>query len=89
MRQSNRGIKACIFFALNLVFSDFGWADSKQLLWGDTHLHTTFSSDAFVNNNLASTPNDAYRFAKGEPVLHPYNGVRVQLERPPRFFSGL
>ncbi len=82
MRQSNRGIKACIFFALNLVFSDFGWADSKQLLWGDTHLHTTFSSDAFVNNNLASTPNDAYRFAKGEPVLHPYNGVRVQLERP-------
>lgn len=57
-------------------------AQERQLLWGDTHLHTTYSSDAFANNNLTATPDTAYRFAKGEPVLHPYNNMRVQLERP-------
>ena len=54
----------------------------RVLLWGDTHLHSTYSSDAFANNNLTATPDVAYRFAKGEPVLHPYNGMRVQLQTP-------
>jgi len=57
-------------------------AEDRVLLWGDTHLHTTFSSDAFANGNLTSTPDVAYRFAKGMPVEHPYNGMRVQLRTP-------
>jgi hypothetical protein len=57
-------------------------ADEKKLLWGDTHLHTTYSSDAFANNNLTATPDMAYRFAKGAPVVHGWDGRRVQLETP-------
>ena len=53
-----------------------------QLFWGDTHLHTKYSADAFLNGNLDAGPAEAYRFAKGEPIIHPLHRARVQLERP-------
>lgn len=51
-----------------------------QLLWGDIHLHTEYSMDA---NTFGAklTPEDAYRFAKGEAVTAS-NGMTAQLETP-------
>ena len=57
-------------------------AAEKQLLWGDTHLHTSYSFDAYTNNNFTSDPHNAYRFATGLPVIHPYHRARVQIETP-------
>jgi hypothetical protein len=59
-----------------------GSTEKTQLLWGDTHLHTNNSFDAFLNGNKSVSPDDAYRFAQGEPVIHAYNRSRVQLETP-------
>ncbi|MYE11968.1 MAG: DUF3604 domain-containing protein [Gammaproteobacteria bacterium] len=53
-----------------------------KLLWGDTHLHTSYSIDAFFNNNLSVDPDYAYRFAKGIPVMHPYHRAWMRLEAP-------
>lgn len=53
-----------------------------QLYWGDTHLHTRYSFDAFLNGNHTADPDTAYRFAKGQPVMHPYHRAWVRLDRP-------
>lgn len=52
---------------------------NKNLYWGDTHLHTTNSPDAFAFG-ARLTPDDALRFAKGEAIES--EGKTVQLSRP-------
>lgn len=54
----------------------------RQLLWGDTHLHTSNSFDAYLNRNMSSDPDTAFRFAKGLPVVHPFHRARVQIDTP-------
>ena len=68
-------------FLVATLFAADAFAE-KQLLWGDTHLHTNRSFDAYTNRNFTVDPNDAYRFARGIPVEHPYHKARVQLETP-------
>jgi Protein of unknown function (DUF3604) len=53
-----------------------------RLYWGDTHLHTSYSFDAFLNLNESIDPDTAYRWAKGLPVVHPYNRTRVRIDTP-------
>jgi hypothetical protein len=57
-------------------------AEERQLLWGDTHLHSSNSFDAFLNRNRSADPATAYRYAQGLPVIHPYHRVRVQINTP-------
>jgi hypothetical protein len=52
------------------------------LLWGDTHVHSSNSGDAFLSGNLSADPDTAYRFARGLPVVHPGHGGRVQIRTP-------
>ena len=52
----------------------------NQVLFGDTHLHTGYSADAGLMG-ATTTPDDAYRFAKGETVTSS-NGIRARLQRP-------
>lgn len=52
----------------------------KQLLWGDLHVHTAWSLDAYAFGAV-STPSDAYAFARGQP-LRLANGEVVQIDRP-------
>jgi hypothetical protein len=49
-------------------------------LFGDTHLHTANSGDAFAAG-ARLTPEDAYRFARGEEVVSS-TGLPVKLSRP-------
>lgn len=57
-------------------------AQEKKLLWGDTHLHTNYSPDAYFFLNKTADPDTAYRWAKGLPVIHPYHRARIQIGTP-------
>lgn len=57
-------------------------AEEKQLYWGDTHLHSSYSFDAYLFRNHSADPDTAYRYAKGYPVIHPMHRGRVQIETP-------
>jgi hypothetical protein len=52
----------------------------NRVLWGDTHLHTSYSTDAgMIGNTLG--PDEAFRFARGEKVRASV-GDYAQLVRP-------
>ncbi|HEB26626.1 MAG TPA: DUF3604 domain-containing protein [Porticoccus sp.] len=56
--------------------------EPTNLYWGDTHLHTSYSFDAFLSGNQSADPDTAYRWAKGQPVIHPYTRAKVRIETP-------
>lgn len=52
----------------------------SQVFWGDTHLHTSDSPDAFGFGARLDSE-DAFRFARGEKVTSTL-GIEAQLKRP-------
>lgn len=56
-----------------------------SIFWGDTHVHTALSGDAYVLGTRLM-PDDAYRFAKGETVRS-NTGKKVRLRRPLDFLA--
>lgn len=53
----------------------------RQVFWGDTHLHTRISADAYSVGNTTHSPEVAFRFARGETVVA-QNGMKVKLRHP-------
>ena len=61
------------------------WAQAKNpernAYFGETHVHTSWSFDAFIFGNHVTGPADAYRYAKGEPIAHPL-GYTIKITTP-------
>jgi len=59
----------------------------RNAYFGDLHVHTRHSFDAYVFQ-VRGSPDDAYRYARGEPIMHP-SGHELRLESGPLDFMGV
>ena len=58
----------------------------RNAYFGETHLHTSWSVDAWVFGNRITGPADAYKYAKGETIKHPM-GYDIQIDTPLDFMG--
>jgi len=56
----------------------------KNVYFGDTHLHTSISLDAYGDGNTKVGPDEAYRWAKGEIVASD-DGMPTRIAGPSIF----
>ena len=59
--------------------------EDRNPYYGDLHVHTKYSFDAYVFG-ITATPDDAYRYAQGEGILHPL-GYEMKLREPLDFYA--
>lgn len=85
MRVYSTEIMICLL-SLGLTTASLAQdGEDRRPLFGETHIHTAYSFDAYLFNTRA-TPDDAYEFGKGKPLKHPL-GETYQLKRPLDFMS--
>jgi hypothetical protein len=53
----------------------------RNAYFGETHVHTSWSFDAYIFGNHLTGPADAYKYAKGEPIKHPL-GFDIKIMTP-------
>ena len=53
----------------------------RDAYFGETHVHTSWSLDAWLLGNRTTGPADAYKYFKGEPIKHPA-GYDVKIVTP-------
>ncbi len=58
----------------------------RNAYFGETHIHTSWSVDAWVMGNRLTGPADAYKYAKGETIKHPM-GFDIRIDTPMDFMG--
>jgi hypothetical protein len=53
----------------------------RDVVFGETHVHTSWSFDAYIFGNHITAPADAYKYALGEPIDHPL-GYKIEITHP-------
>ena len=58
----------------------------RNAYFGETHVHTSWSVDAWVIGNRLAGPDQAYRYAQGQTIKHPM-GFDVTIDTPMDFMG--
>jgi hypothetical protein len=82
MKQRRLWIIPCIIGSALAAAVNADEVPDTKAFFGDTHLHTSYSPDAYLMGNRSASPDTAYRYAKGLPVVHPYNQAKIRIGVP-------
>lgn len=58
----------------------------RDAYFGETHIHTSWSVDAWLMGNRMTGPDDAYKYAQGQTIKHPL-GYDIRIETPMDFMG--
>jgi hypothetical protein len=58
----------------------------RNAYFGETHIHTSWSVDAWLFGNRLTGPAQAYEYAKGETIKHPL-GYEIKIDTPLDFMG--
>jgi len=53
----------------------------RDAYFGETHIHTSWSLDAWLFGNRLTDPGDAYKYFKGQSIKHPL-GFDIKIDTP-------
>jgi hypothetical protein len=53
----------------------------RDAFYGETHVHTGWSFDAYIFGNTKTSPEDAYKYGMGEAIEHPM-GFKIKIDHP-------
>ena len=76
--MKNPSLALLVFITCNILAVEP--KQSTSLYWGDTHVHTYLSADAY-GLGTRMTPDTAYRYARGETITAD-NGEEVRIREP-------
>ena len=75
---------SAVMFGFILVMATAAAAQEKnpdRNAYWRTHVHTSWSFDAFIFGNHITGPADAYKYFKGETIKHPL-GYDIKITTP-------
>jgi hypothetical protein len=58
----------------------------RNAYFGETHIHTSWSVDAWLMGNRITGPDDAYKYAQGATIKHPL-GYDIKIDTPMDFMG--
>ena len=58
----------------------------RNAYFGEEHIHTSWSLDAWVMGNRITSPDDALKYAQGQTIKHPL-GYDIKIETPMDFMG--
>ena len=58
----------------------------RNAYFGEEHIHTSWSLDAWVMGNRTTTPDDALKYAQGQTIKHPM-GFDIKIDTPLDFMG--
>jgi len=58
----------------------------RNAYFGETHIHTSWSVDAWIFGNRITGPNEALKYAQGETIKHPL-GYDIKIDTPMDFMG--